>query len=134
MANNTFLITDKATVEQSTIVYAVKNPTSFKVERYKISTLSRIANGDMVGDMVARKHKFYFTYEAIAAYELNKLLEAIWEIDGMFFYLHIPEGTNLVDRTTYCVYAGSIPSSLHYGNRNPKTWIWKNVTFDLIQK
>ncbi|MBQ8627884.1 MAG: hypothetical protein IJ421_00225 [Prevotella sp.] len=134
MANNTFLITDKATVEQSTIVYAVKNPTAFKVERYKISTLSRIANGDMVGDMVARKYKFYFTYEAIAAYELNKLLEAIWDIDGMFFYLHVPEGTDLGHRATYCVYAGSIPATLHYGNHNPKTWIWKNVTFDLIQK
>ena len=134
MANNTFLITDRATVEGSSIVCQLKNPSTFKVERYKVSTLTRIANADMVGDMVARKYKFYFTYAAITAEELNTMLDAIWAIDGMFFYLWVPEGTSLADRTCYRVYAGSIPTTLHYGNRNPSTWVWKDVSFNLIQQ
>lgn len=134
MANNTFRITNKATVGSSTVVYDMKNPTDFKVERYKVSTLTRIANADMVGDMVARKYKFYFTYAAISAAELNKLLEAIWDIDGMFFYLWVPEGNNLASKTPYRVYAGAVPASLHYGNRNPATWVWKDVSFSLIQQ
>ena len=132
MATTYFIITDKPTVEKSTIVYKSKNPTEYKQERYKISTLSRIANGDMVGDMVARKNKFYFTFAAIAALELNKLLEAIWDIDGMFFYLHVLTGKDKY--TTYTVYAGAIPAQLHYANPNPETWVWKDVSFNLIEK
>lgn len=134
MANNVFIISDKAAVEQSTVVYKMKNPTTFKIERYKVSTLSRIANADMVGDMVARKYKFYFTYAAITAFEYDEMLKAIWDIDGMFFYLHVPMNESLDDRTTFRVYAGSIPASLNYGNHNPKTWIWKDVSFNLIQQ
>lgn len=134
MANNVFLLTDKPTVEQSTVVYQMKNPTAFKVERYKVSTLSRIANADMVGDMVARKYKFYFTYAAITAYDYEELLKAIWDIDGMFFYLHVPMGESLEDKTVFRIYAGAIPATLHYGNHNPKTWIWKDVSFSLIQQ
>lgn len=134
MANNVFLLTDKPTVEQSTVVYQMKNPTSFKVERYKVSTLSRIANADMVGDMVARKYKFYFTYAAITAYDYEEMLKAIWDINGMFFYLHVPMGESLEDKTVFRIYAGAIPATLHYGNHNPKTWIWKDVSFSLIQQ
>ena len=132
MATTYFMVTDKATVEASTMVYKSKRPSEYKQERYKISTLSRIANGDMVGDVVARKNKFYFTFKAISARELNELLDAIWWNDGMFFYLHVLTGKNAY--TTYRVYAGSIPASLHYGNANPDVWIWKDVTVNFIEK
>ena len=44
----------------------IKNPSEFKIERYNVTTLERRADAKMVGDLVAKKRKFYFTYEAIS--------------------------------------------------------------------
>ena len=33
----------------------IKSPSEFKVERYNITTLERLSNADMVGDLVAKK-------------------------------------------------------------------------------
>lgn len=108
---------------------AIKNPSSFKLERYNVTNMERIANGDMVGDLIAKKVKLYFTYEAITAGELDNILEAIWTHNSLFFpvtYLY----NGKVETAT--VYVGSIPSELH--SAKSKEWVWRNVTFNLIQK
>lgn len=107
----------------------VKNPSTFKVERYNVTNMERLANADMVGDLIAKKLKFYFTYDAIAAADLDNILEAIWETDSIFYELqYIYQGE--VRKAT--VYSGSIPSELH--SAKSKEWVWKNVSFNLIQQ
>ena len=107
----------------------VKNPTTFKVERYNVTTMERLSNADMVGDLVAKKKKFYFTYSAISAEDFDVILQAIWDSDELFFSLEY-EDRGAPQRAS--VYVGSIPSELHYmSNRNT---VWKNVTFNLIER
>ena len=108
---------------------AVKNPSTFKIERYNVTTMERLSNASMVGDLVAKKRKFYFTYDALSQSDLAKILDAIWEGDKLFFTLEYPDRNN-THRAT--VYVGSIPTELHYmSNANA---VWKNVTFNLIER
>lgn len=112
----------------------IKRPSDFKISRYKVSTLERIANADMVGDFIAKKFKFYFTYEAIAGWQLDVILDAIWEPETMFFTLTIPvEGPTGNEYEEYIVYPGEIPADLHRASPMGN-WVWKNVNFNLIQK
>lgn len=110
---------------------AIKNPSSFKKERYNVTTMNRLSNADMVGDLVAQKRKFYFTYDSISAEEFDKILDAIWSSKKLFFTLEYPENGQ---QKTATVYVGSIPADLHRGNHNSSSWIWKNVSFNLIER
>lgn len=107
----------------------IKNPSSFKVERYKVTDLTRLASAKMVGDLIARKRKFYFGYEAISAPELNVILDALWHAGGIFYTLSYMEN-GLWQTAT--IYPGSIPSELH--SAHSRTWVWKGVNFDLIEQ
>ena len=106
----------------------IKNPSSFKIERYNLTTIDRLVNGDAVGDLVAKKRKFYFTYEAIDSDDLNNILDAIWETNAIFLPFTYVENNKQKSAT---VYTGSIPSELY---RPGGKWVWKNVSFDLIEK
>lgn len=107
----------------------VKNPSTFKLERYNVTTMERLSNADMVGDLVAKKLKFYFTYDAITAEEFDEILAAIWDSPQLFFPLEY-EDRGSIKRAT--VYVGSIPSDLHYMSK--RNTVWKNVTFNLIER
>lgn len=106
----------------------IKTPTTFKIERYKITNLDRLASGTAVGDLIAKKRKFYFTYDAIDSDDLDHILDLIWENDDIFYDLEYIE--NNVKKSAK-VYVGSIPQNLH---RPGGKWIWKNVSFDLIEQ
>lgn len=108
---------------------AIKNPSAFKIERYNVTTMSRLSNASMVGDLVAKKLKFYFTYEVITAEEFDRILQAIWEGDQLFFPLEYMD-RGVQKRAT--VYVGSIPSDLQY--MSSRNIVWKNVTFNLIER
>jgi hypothetical protein len=84
----------------------------------------------MVGDLIAKKRKFYFSYEVLTAVDLDHILELLWDAPGLFFMLRYKEN-NVVK--TARVYVGSIPTELHRGEKN-SNWVWKNVTFDLIEQ
>ena len=106
----------------------IKKPSSFKIERYNVTNLQRTADATMKGELIAKKRKFYFTYEAIASDELNHILDLIWETNSLFYTLdYVENNTSKSAR----VYVGSIPSELH---RTGGKWVWKNVTFDLIEQ
>lgn len=110
---------------------AIKNPSTFRVERYNVTTMERLANADMVGDLVAQKLKFYFTYEAISASDFDAILDAIWSSKKLFFTLEYPyQG----EQRSATVYVGSIPSDLHRGAMASPNWIWKGVSFNLIER
>lgn len=107
----------------------IKNPSTFKIERYNVTNMERLANADMVGDLIAKKLKFYFAYDAITAAELDNILEAIWETDSIFYELQYEYQGEV---RSAIVYSGSIPSELH--SAKSKEWVWKNVTFNLIER
>jgi hypothetical protein len=106
----------------------IKRPTSFKIERYNVTNLSRRADALMVGDLIAKKHKFYFTYDAITSDELNNILDAIWNTDSLFYTLTYVENNETKQAT---VYSGSIPASLYMTGAK---WVWKDLTFNLIEQ
>lgn len=106
----------------------IKRPSKFKIERFNVTNLQRLANASMSGELIAKKRKFYFTYDAITSDELNTILDAIWETTSIFYTLKYVENNQSKSAT---VYVGSIPTELH---RTGGKWVWKNVTFDLIEK
>ena len=107
----------------------IKNPSTFTIERYHVTTMERLANADMTGDLIATKMKFYFTYEAISAEDMNTIIEAVFS-DTLFFTLEYPyQG----EQRTATVYVGSLPQELHRAG-NTTNWVWKNVSFNLIQQ
>lgn len=106
----------------------IKRPSSWKIERYNVTNMTRLANGDMTGDLIAQKRKFYFTYEAITSQELNIILDELWETTELFHTYSYVENN---ETKTATVYVGSIPSDLY---RTGGAWVWKNVNFDLIEK
>ena len=109
---------------------AIKNPTTFKIERYNITTLERLADASMAGDLIAQKRKFYFTYDAISGNDLDVILGAIWDSAALFFPLAYLE--NGVSKSAE-VYVGSIPSELHRAGVG-SNWVWKGVNFNLIER
>ena len=108
----------------------IKNPSNFKIERYNVTNLERLANARMVGDLIAKKRKFYFTYEAISGYDLDNILDLIWETNALFYELTYIENGKAKQAT---VYVGSIPTELHRAGRTTN-WVWRNVTFNLIEQ
>lgn len=109
---------------------AIKNPSGFKIERYNVTNMERLADAKMVGDLIAKKRKFYFTYDSISGYDLDVILEAIWETNALFFPITYVE--NGVSKSA-TVYTGSIPTDLHKAGRTTN-WTWKNVAFNLIEQ
>ena len=107
----------------------IKNPSTFKIERYNVTNMERLADATMVGDLIAKKRKFYFTYSAIKAKDLNTILDAIWETDKLFFTLEYLENGQ---KKSAIVYSGAIPSELH--SAKSAEWVWKNVNFNLIEQ
>jgi hypothetical protein len=110
---------------------AIKNPSTYKIERYNVTTMSRLSNADMVGDLIAQKRKFYFTYEAISANDFDTILDAIYNTGQLFFPLQYPDNGVM---KTVTVYVGSIPADLHRGHMSSANWVWKNVSFNLIER
>lgn len=107
----------------------IKRPTDFKIERYRITKSERTASGKMCMEHIARKRKFYFTWEAIYSSDLNKILDIIWETDECFFTLEYVEN-NVVKRAV--CYVGSMPTDLH--RTGAGDWVWKNVTMNFIEQ
>lgn len=108
----------------------IKNPTTFKREPYKVTNMERLTDATMTGDLIARKWKFYFTYDVLTGEELDAILEASFFTDALFFtleYLH-----NGVSATAQ-VYIGSIPHELHHAGKTTN-WKWKNINFNLIEQ
>lgn len=106
----------------------IKNPSTFKIERYNVTNMERLSNATMVGDLIAKKEKYYFTYDAISAEDLDVILDAVFSAT-LFFPLTFTDRGKTI---TKIVYVGSIPSELHYMGKGITTW--KNVTFNLIER
>lgn len=107
---------------------AIKLPHTFKIERYNLTNSTRLANGDMSMELVAKKRKFYCTWLGISGRDMNKILELVWETSKVFFTLEFVEDN--VIKTAVC-YTGSIPKTLH---RTGGEWVWKEVSINFIER
>ncbi len=112
---------------------AIRNPTDLTIEYYTITQAGRVATGDMVMDYVASKRTFELTYSHITSTDLNTILDILWTnlatTKQCFHTLtYLDDGVT----KTATVYAGAIPKKLHCGQG--AQWVWKNVTFSLIEK
>jgi hypothetical protein len=108
----------------------IKNPTTFKISRYRITKSNRLADGTMSMELIAKKRKFFFTYDAIDTKEKDAILEEIWENDDNFYDFSYEEDGETKSAT---VYAGELPTELHQAYENGM-WVWKNFNFNLIEK
>lgn len=108
---------------------SIKRPHDFKIERYRITKAERVASGKMVMENIARKRKFYLTWEAISATDLNKILDIIWETSSCFFTFQYVESNQV--KTATC-YVGSIPTTLF--RSDPANWVWKDVSMNFIEQ
>jgi len=105
---------------------AIKRPNNFKIDTYKITKASRLANGNMKMQYINKKRKFYLTYDAIDASDLEVILGII---DGEAVSFNLAYLDNNVAKTA-SVYVGPISRILL---RTGAVWIWKTLTFDLIE-
>jgi hypothetical protein len=106
----------------------IRQPSDFAISRYNITKSGRTASGNMVMDLVAKKRKFFFTYEVLQGKDLEVILSAI-DSDAMFFTLDYVE--NNVSKSAV-VYVGEINYKRFRTFDNG--WYWKDVTFNLIER
>ena len=105
----------------------IKKPTEFEIERFNLTKSGRVASGKMKIELIAKKRKFYFSYEVISSTDLIPIINIV---DGtkMFFPIEYEEN-NIIKTAT--VYAGALKTpKLREGSK----WYWRNVTFDLIEQ
>lgn len=111
----------------------IKTPSEFDMSYYSLTQSNRVATGEMVMDFVANKRKFNFKYKAITSLELNKIIEILWtKLESTRQCFH--ELTYMDDDglKTVTVYAGAIPKKLH--RADGVVWVWKDVSFGLIER
>lgn len=109
----------------------IKQPSDFKIERYNLTKSGRVASGAMTMELVAKKRKFFFTYQVISGKDFQDILNLI-DGEEMFFDFEYEE--NGVIKTAVC-YVGAIPSTkfrVQKGTIND--WYWKDVNFDIIEQ
>jgi hypothetical protein len=106
----------------------IKKPNDFQIERYNLTKSGRVATGEMMMDLVAKKLKFLVKYEIISGANMNAIL-AIIDSTTMFFTLTYLE--NDVEKSA-TVYVGAIKSTQF--RTDSGAWYWKNFEFDLIQQ
>lgn len=114
---------------------AVKNPTSFRVEKYTLTKSTRVSNGDMSMDFVANKRKVTISYEQINDREIGVLEDVLWgnlvNTKQCFHSLEYYENGS-TEPVIMTVYSGAIPKQLHRGDG--RLWVWKDVSISLIEK
>lgn len=107
----------------------IRRPKEFKIERFNVTKAERLADGSMSMDLIAKKRKFYFTWDAISASDMNKILDLIWETSAVFFTLTYIE-SNVTKSAV--VYTGSMPSTLY--RTDDGDWVWTDVTINFIER
>ena len=106
---------------------SIKRPTDFKIGSFTLTKAGRTADGTMHLERIAGKRKFYFEYDVLNGDDLDTIKNII-EGTTMFFILTYKDNDNAKSAT---VYAGSLEKTQF---RTDGYWVWKNITFDLIEQ
>lgn len=105
----------------------IKEPSELQIQEFKLTKSGRVASGKMTMDIIAKKRKFFFTYNVLSGPELDAIM-AIVQDGPAFFTLQYNQ--NGVEKSA-TVYAGA-PKMTKF--RTDGKWYWKNVQFDLIEQ
>lgn len=105
----------------------IRSPDSFTVSRYKLADAGRLANGDMVMDIIALKKTFSLNYKVIAGNELQDILDILDSFDAFFTFEYEENGQS----SSYTVYSGAIT---YKEFRKGALWYWTDVSFQLIER
>lgn len=108
----------------------IKNPTKWKIERYNLTKSGRVATGDMVMDIVAKKLKFFLEYKYMTGDELKKVTELLFG-DNPFVTLTYEEHDEIKTAT---VYAGPLSQELFRRATIGDHTYWVGIQFNLIQQ
>lgn len=106
----------------------IKTPDKFKMERYMITNMTRTADGKMKGDIIAKKFKFYLTWEVLGKEHLDEIVNLIWNGPLFFDFTFTRNG----ERKTVKAYSGMLPEDL-YKVKNG-TWLWQNFEIHIIEQ
>lgn len=107
----------------------IKKPTDFILEKYYLSKAGRTANGLIHIDKIASKRKFLFSYDSLEGNNLTTILNIIDNDSITFFTIEYKDDTGAAKTAT--VYVGAISKTQF---RTDGQWVWKGVTFDLIEQ
>ena len=105
----------------------IKQPKDFRVGSFNLTKAGRTADGSMQLEFIATKRKFYFEYEALRGDDLDTIKDIITG-STMFFTLTYKDNDNSESAT---VYAGAIEKTQF---RTDGKWVWKDISFDLIEQ
>lgn len=114
----------------------IKPPTQadFKISTYLVTDMKRNAAGTMNGQILGIKTKLFFTYPAIIGAELEKIYSILQNPNRLFHTVtYVDDGVT----KTKVMYVGEMPKTLHRTGRGSgarSTWIWKDVSFNLIER
>lgn len=104
---------------------------NFKISKYNITKSGRVANGDMTMELIAKKRKFFFTYDVISGADLDVILSQI-DSNQMFFDITYEEN-NMVKSAN--VYVGEIGQQyFRVADKTTREWYWRDFTFNLIER
>lgn len=106
----------------------IPHPTSFDVQRFKLTKAGRVASGLMVQDFIAKKRKFLFSYDYIDSADHKALIDILFS-DDIYYTLTYTEDGVEYDVT---VYVGQIDQGVHLNDGGAT--IWKNFKFNLIEQ
>lgn len=109
----------------------IKSPSNFKIGRYNITKSGRVASGDMHMEFKAKKIKLFLTYAAISGRDLKAILDLV-DTEQMFFSVVYYDTTD--QAVTKTCYVGELTQELHRRGVIGDGQMWKDVTFDFIQK
>lgn len=109
----------------------IKTPSTFKIARYNLTKCGRVASGDMTMELVAKKRKLFFTYNAISSKDLKTILDLI-DTATMFFSVTFYDETET--STSMTCYVGEIQNELHRRPLVSDDSIWKGVEFNFIEQ
>lgn len=109
----------------------IRKPSGFQISSYNLTKSGRVASGLMVMDLVAKKRKFFFTYDIIDSRSMDLILSLI-DGSAMFFTLTYEENNRVQTAT---VYVGEIPRErFRTRDKTTSVWYWKNFNFNLIEQ
>lgn len=105
----------------------IKHPSTFKIESYSVTKSGRTADATMCMDLIAKKRKFFCTWESMTGTDLETLLRLV-DSEQMFFTVEYTE--NGIVKTAIC-YAGAVQRTKVRGGSQ---WYWRDVEVDFIEQ
>lgn len=108
---------------------AIPIPDDLDIEGYKITKANRVASGLMKMELTALKSKFNLKYEILTGDEMDTIINILFT--SQIYYTFEFLGNNDTVKS-YTVYGGALKRTKALSEDGD--WIWKNVSFSLIEQ